>query len=130
MQNMKFYLCKHCKNLVWKAHDSGVSLKCCGEDMTELTANTVDAAQEKHVPVLEVNGNTVTVKVGEVEHPMLDEHFIGLIGLQTGDYAIEFKQLHAGEKPEATFVVADANAPMVAYEWCNLHGLWMAQKNG
>ncbi len=129
MNEIKLYLCEHCKNVAWKAHDSGVLMHCCGQPMTEMAPGTVDAAVEKHVPVIEVDGNTVTVKVGEVAHPMLEEHFIGIIALQTGDRQVQFAQLKPGEAPEAKFAVADGTAPMIAYEWCNLHGLWLAKKN-
>lgn len=90
---------------------------------TELIANTVDAAQEKHVPVIEINGETVTVKVGSVEHPSLDTHYIEFIVLIT-ETGMQMKWLKPGMKPEATFKVADK--PIAAFEYCNLHGLWKA----
>ena len=80
---MKFYICKHCGNIIAFAEDKGVPVVCCGEKMSELVPGTTDAAQEKHVPVIEVDGNLVTVKVGEVEHPMLEEHHIAWIALET-----------------------------------------------
>ena len=67
---MKFYQCSHCKNIVAYVQDNGPKVSCCGEEMKELVANTTDAAKEKHVPVVEVNGNLVTVSVGSVTHPM------------------------------------------------------------
>lgn len=89
----------------------------------ELTANTVDAAFEKHVPVIEENGDTVTVKVGSVEHPSMPEHYIEWIVLVT-ESGIQMKWLKPGMKPEAIFKV---NEKVVAvYEYCNLHGLWKA----
>ena len=91
---------------------------------TELIANTVDAAQEKHVPVIEINGETVTVKVGSVEHPSLDAHYIEFIVLVT-ETGMQMKWPKPGMKPEATFKVADK--PIAAYEYCNLHGLWKAE---
>ena len=90
----------------------------------ELTANTVDAAFEKHVPVIEVAGDTVTVKVGSVEHPMLDAHYIEWICLLT-ETGMQMKWLKPGMKPEAVFKTTDK--PIAAYEYCNLHGLWMAE---
>lgn len=66
---MEFYICKHCGNIIAYVKDSGVSVVCCGEKMTRLVPNTVDASQEKHVPVITIKGNTVTVTVGSVEHP-------------------------------------------------------------
>lgn len=91
---------------------------------TELTANTVDAAFEKHVPVIEVAGDTVTVKVGSVEHPMLDAHYIEFIVLVT-EGGMQMKWLKPGMKPEAVFKVTDK--PIAAFEYCNLHGLWKAE---
>ena len=91
---------------------------------TELIANTVDAAQEKHVPVIEVNGETVTVKVGSVEHPSLPAHYIEFIVLVT-ETGIQMRWLKPGDKPEATFKVTDK--PVAAFEYCNLHGLWKAE---
>ena len=87
----------------------------------ELVANTTDAAAEKHVPVVEVNGETVTVKVGSIEHPSLPAHYIEFILLETKS-GIQTKWLKSGDKPEAAFTVHE---PVVAaYEYCNLHGLW------
>lgn len=91
---------------------------------TELVANTVDAAQEKHVPVIEVADDTVTVKVGSVEHPMLDAHYIEFIVLVT-EGGMQMKWLKPGMKPESTFKITDK--PVAAYEYCNLHGLWKAE---
>ena len=73
--DVRFFVCKHCGNIVGLVHNGGGPLSCCGEEMTELIANTVDASLEKHVPVAKVEGNKVTVNVGEVDHPMLEEHY-------------------------------------------------------
>jgi len=121
-----FFYCKHCGNLVGTLHYSGLKPVCCGEQMTELTPNTVDAAQEKHVPVIEVSGNTVTVKVGSTAHPMVEEHYIQWIYLQTENGA-QRKCLKPGGKPEATFALLEGDKPVAAYEYCNLHGLWMTE---
>ena len=83
MLKPKFCICRHCGNIVGMVVDAGVPVVCCGEPMHELVANTEDAAKEKHVPVIEQDGNIVTVKVGSVEHPMLDEHYIQFIYLLT-----------------------------------------------
>ena len=91
---------------------------------TELIPNTTDAAGEKHVPVIEVTGDTVTVKVGSVEHPSLDAHYIEFIVLVT-EGGMQMKWLKPGMKPEAVFKVN--GQPVAAYEYCNLHGLWMAE---
>ena len=89
----------------------------------ELTANTVDAAFEKHVPVIEQNGDTVTVKVGSVEHPSIPEHYIEWILLET-EMGFQIHYLKPGMKPEAAFKVNEK--VVAAYEYCNLHGLWKA----
>ena len=88
---MKFYRCEHCGNVITHFVDSGVPVVCCGEPMKELTANTTDAAVEKHVPVVKVEDNKVTVSVGSVEHPMTEAHYITLIVLETKN-GTQFKQ--------------------------------------
>ncbi len=93
-----------------------------GEPQTELTANTEDAALEKHVPFVTVDGDTVTVVVGETEHPMLDAHYIQFIYLETED-GVQMKLLAPGEAPKAVFEL-DGAKPVAVYELCNLHGLW------
>ncbi|MEA5010315.1 MAG: desulfoferrodoxin family protein [Angelakisella sp.] len=118
----RFFLCKHCGNLIGKIHDSGVSVVCCGEPMQELVANTTEASVEKHLPVVTVNGNTVTVEVGSTYHPMIDEHHIVWIYLQT-DRGGQRKSLTPGEEPKLTFALADEK-PVAAFAYCNLHGLW------
>lgn len=94
---------------------------CCSSKMTELKANTVDAAVEKHVPAVDVDGNKVHAKVGSVEHPMLPEHSIRFIALET-ENGIQVRKLEAGDKPESVFITEDK--PVAVYEYCNLHGLW------
>ncbi|MDO4289030.1 MAG: desulfoferrodoxin family protein [Eubacterium sp.] len=121
----KFYKCEHCGNIFGTVHDAGVTPVCCGEKMTELKANTVDAAKEKHVPVITVDGNTVTVEVGSVAHPMLEEHHIAWIYLETKQGG-QRKCLAAGEEPKAVFALTEGDEAVAAYEYCNLHGLWMA----
>ena len=90
---------------------------------TELVANTVDAAQEKHVPVITINEDKVIVKVGSVEHPSFDAHYIEFIVLVT-EGGFQMKWLKPGMKPEAVFKITDK--PVAAFEYCNLHGLWKA----
>ncbi len=120
---MKFYKCEHCGNIVEMVNASGVPVVCCGEPMKELVAGAVDAAVEKHVPVVEVEGNVVKVFVGEVEHPMLEEHHIAFIAIETKQ-GTQKKYLNAGEKPEAVFALAEGDELVAVYEYCNLHGLW------
>ena len=119
----KFYICKHCGNIIAKVHDSGVPVVCCGEPMSELIPGTTDAAVEKHVPEYTVDGNLVTVKVSSVEHPMMPEHYIQWISLQTKQ-GNQRKVLTPDDKPEAVFALVDGDEVEAAYEYCNLHGLW------
>ena len=122
---MKFYKCDICGNLVTHLSEEVGVVSCCGEDMVELTPNTVDAAVEKHVPVYTVNGNEVSVKVGEVAHPMLATHYITAIAVETnkGKY---IKKLSPETPAEATFILGDGETVVAVYEYCNLHGLWKA----
>lgn len=122
---MKFYQCSHCKNIITYVDNKGVPLMCCGEKMQELVPGTVDAALEKHVPVVEKDGNKVSVKVGSVTHPMLEEHYIVFIAIETKNGS-QIKYLKPGEEPAAEFVLADGDEFVAAYEYCNLHGLWKA----
>lgn len=122
---VKLYKCAHCGNIVEMVVDKGVNPVCCGEAMALLEANTTDAATEKHVPVVEVNGNKVSVKVGSVEHPMTEEHHIAFIILET-DKGVQKKVLDHTGKPEAEFVMAEGEKAVCVYEYCNLHGLWKA----
>lgn len=121
----KFFICKHCGNLIGMINNAGVKMMCCGEPMEELTPNTTDASQEKHVPVIEVKGDTVTVKIGSAPHPMLEEHHITWIYLQT-EQGGQRKELIVGGDPSATFALTDGDKPVAAFEYCNLHGLWKA----
>lgn len=99
---------------------------CNGAPMKQLVANTTDAAQEKHVPVVEVEGKKIIIKVGSVAHPMTDAHLIQWIYLQTKKGG-QYRHLTSADKPEATFIVADDDEPIAAYEYCNLHGLWTSK---
>ena len=122
---MKFYICEHCGNVITMIKNTGVPVMCCGQKMTELVPGTVDAALEKHVPVAERAGNTVTVKVGSVEHPMLPEHFIQWVALETNQGS-QIKYLQPGQAPQASFALAEGEEVKAVYEYCNLHGLWKA----
>ena len=94
--------------------------------LAELTANTTDAAQEKHVPVVSVNGNVINVKVGSVMHPMEDVHYITAIYIET-KLGGQLRKLQPGEAPEAEFTLSEGDEFVAAYEYCNLHGLWKAE---
>lgn len=123
----KFFICKHCGNIIEKVKDSGVPVVCCGEAMAELVANTSDGAQEKHVPVVTVDGNKVEVTVGSVTHPMTDEHYIAWIYLETNHGGLHRKCLDSSDAPKATFFLSEGEKAVAAYEYCNLHGLWKAE---
>ena len=120
---LKIFKCNHCGNIFEVVNDAKVVPVCCGEPMRELKANTTDAAQEKHVPEVSVEGNLVKVKVGSVEHPMTEEHHIAFIYLET-ENGVARKDLDHTGKPEAVFALAEGENPVAVYEYCNLHGLW------
>lgn len=123
---IKFYACRICGTVAMKIVDSGQPLTCCGEQMDEYLPNTVDAATEKHVPVIEVDGSVVTVTVGSVEHPMEEDHFIQFIVLET-EQGSQATQLSPGDKPQAKFELHAGDKPVCAFEYCNKHGLWTAE---
>lgn len=120
---LKFYVCEHCGNIVTYLRSSGVPVMCCGQKMTELVPGSTDGAHEKHVPAVTVDGSTITVKVGEVEHPMIEAHYIQWIALETKE-GVQIKYLNPEVKPEAVFVLSEDDKAVAAYEYCNLHGLW------
>ena len=122
---MKFYKCKHCGQIVAIVKKTGVPLVCCGEKMEELVPGTVDASLEKHVPVVNVKGNTVEVSVGSVAHPMAPEHFIEWVSIQT-KFGNQRKQLNPGDEPKVVFPLLDGDEVLAVYAYCNLHGLWKA----
>lgn len=125
--DVKFYRCDHCGNILIPVIDSGVTPFCCGDKMEILEAGSVDAAAEKHVPVIErdADGSHVTIKVGSVPHPMTEEHYIQFIVLACGSRFYVTK-LTPQDQPEARFSIKDNTQPITAYEYCNLHGLWKA----
>ena len=118
----KFFICKICGNLVGVIKDGGVPMTCCGEDMVELTPNTVEASQEKHLPVVTVSEDSISVQIGSVAHPMEEAHHITFVYVETmrGGQRKCFK---IGDEPKATFTFVD-DKPKAVYAYCNLHGLW------
>ncbi len=119
----EIYKCRTCGNIVEVVHAGAGDLVCCGQPMQLQKANTVDAAREKHVPVIEPTATGVKVKVGSVPHPMTEEHYIEWIEVMAAG-KVDRKYLKAGDKPEAEFnLVAEQ---VVARAYCNLHGLWQS----
>ena len=123
---VKFYRCKVCGKIIAIVQDTGVPTICCGERMEQIIPGTTDAAVEKHVPVITVNGNIVEVKVGSVEHPMQPEHFIEWIALSTKQ-GNQRKELKPGDAPVAKFAIVDGDEVVAAYAYCNLHSLWISK---
>ncbi len=120
----KFFKCNHCGNVIVKVVDVGVPVMCCGEKMVELVPNTVDASGEKHLPVVTVlDNNSIKVEVGSVHHPMLPEHHISFVYVETENGGI---QVNLKDKPEAVVYLGEEKAVAV-YEYCNLHGLWKTE---
>lgn len=120
----KFYKCLHCGNVIEKVVDSGVPVVCCGEEMEELIPNTVEASGEKHLPVVTwLDEHTLRVEVGSVHHPMLPEHHIAFVYVETDRGGI---RVNLTDEPVATICVGDAR-PTAVYEYCNLHGLWKVE---
>lgn len=123
---MKFFRCKTCGNIVTHVKSSGVPVMCCGAKMEELIPGSVDAAAEKHVPAVAVNGNVVTAEVGSVPHPMVEEHFIEWIAIES-EQGAQIKYLNPKTEPKAVFALAEGDKVKTVYEYCNLHGLWKAE---
>lgn len=126
-ENQRFFVCNHCKNLAGMIKDAGVSMICCNETMEELIPNTTEAATEKHLPVVTVKEDSVTVEIGSIAHPMLEEHHIAWVYLQTVKGG-QRKCLEIGSEPKVTFKLADDQAVAV-FAFCNLHGLWKTDIN-
>lgn len=119
---MTFYSCSHCGNILALLTEGGPTPSCCGQKVSALEPNTVDAAQEKHVPKVTKNGNEISVQVGDVAHPMEAAHNIMFIYVQTKSGG-QRKALKVGGAPSAKFLLDDDEAVAV-YAYCNLHGLW------
>ena len=124
MNELKFFKCPHCGNIVEKIHDSGVPMMCCGQKMERLYPGTTEASAEKHIPAVVATENRVWVQVGDVLHPMEDAHHIAWICLLTNK-GVYRKELEVGKRPTTTFMLLN-ETPIAVYAYCNLHGLWMA----
>ena len=122
---MKFYRCKHCGQIIAIVKKTEAKVVCCGDVMEEIIPGSMDASLEKHVPQFKVNGDTVTVNVGSIDHPMIPEHYIEWVAIQT-KLGNQRKALHPGDKPEVCFSLCDNDEVVAVYAYCNLHGLWKA----
>lgn len=122
---LKFYRCKRCGNIVAVVKNGGGKLVCCGEAMEEIVAGTVEASKEKHIPVYTVNENEVTVRIGSVDHPMQDVHYIEWVVLQT-KFGNQRRALNPNDAPEVKFALLPNDEVVAVYAYCNLHGLWKA----
>ena len=123
IMEQRYLRCKKCSNIIALVRKNEKDIICCGEPMVLLEANTVDAAFEKHIPVVEEKENVVQVRVGEVIHPMTNEHYIEFIVLHT-DQGYKIKHLYPGDVPAAEFAIKENEIVFSAYAYCNLHGLW------
>lgn len=121
--NQKYLRCQHCGNIVSVVKESGVSIICCGEKMKEIIPGTVEASREKHIPEYKLEGNKVIVNVGSIDHPMIPEHFIEWVSIQTKQGS-QMKELTPGQKPEVCFTLCENDEVIAVYAYCNLHGLW------
>lgn len=124
MHELKFYVCKHCGNMVLFIKNSGVPIVCCGENMVELVADSTDASIEKHVPDTKIEDGVIHVQIGSTPHPMIEEHYIVWIYLQT-EKGGQLKYLNPNKEPKTSFTVVD-DKPLAVYAYCNIHGLWKA----
>lgn len=120
---MKYYKCGQCGKVIEVIKETSVPTICCGEPMKELIPSSTDGALEKHVPVVEISGNVVTVSIGEIAHPMTEEHYIEWITIET-KHGSQKKNLKPGDVPKACFTLCDGDEFVAAYEYCNIHGLW------
>lgn len=121
----KFFICKHCGNLIGLIDNKGVPMVCCGEEMTELIPNTVEASVEKHLPTVTVMGNKIEVAIGSVPHPMEEAHHIEFVYVET-ERGGQRKCLKVGQEPKVVFSFED-DKPVAVYAYCNLHGLWKTE---
>ena len=122
-ENVRFLKCDECGNVIGLIHGEAENIKCCEKQMKLLHANTTDAATEKHVPVYEIDGNEIIVRIGEVEHPMEEEHYIMWIAQVSEDRTTRVR-LHPNQSTETRFPYIPGST---IYEYCNKHGLWATE---
>ncbi len=121
----RFFICKHCGNIIAMVKDKGVPVVCCGEKMHEIIPGTTDASVEKHVPAYHIEGNCVHVTVGEVEHPMQPEHYIEWVSIKTKQ-GNQRKELTPDDEPKVCFALCEGDEVEAVYAYCNIHSLWKA----
>lgn len=121
-KKMEIYKCEACGNIVELLHEGDGELVCCGAPMKLFKENSVDAAKEKHVPVIEKIEGGFRVKVGSADHPMEEKHYIEWIEVITDNGRVYRQFLSPGKAPEAVFNIDEKM--ITAREYCNLHGLW------
>ena len=121
----KFFICQHCGNMIGLIKDEGVPMMCCGDPMTELVPNTVEASVEKHLPVVTVSGDIVSIQVGNIPHPMEEAHHIVFAYIET-ERGGQRKCMKVGEAPNMTFTLVN-DKPIAVYAYCNIHGLWKTE---
>lgn len=120
MKDINYYRCPVCGNVIEVVNGDVSRVRCCGRELELLNSNVVDASLEKHVPVYEIDGNEIVVKVGDIIHPMEEKHYITFISLVTNDRVIHV-ELKPGNEPIVRFPYVKGS---IIYEYCNLHGLW------
>ena len=123
--DQKFFICKHCGNLADLIEDKGVPMVCCGDEMAELVSNTAEASTEKHLPFVTASGNSIDVQVGSVPHPMVSEHYISFVYVET-ERGGQRKCFKIGDDPKFAFSFSD-DKPKAVYAFCNLHGMWKTE---
>lgn len=123
---MKFLKCDRCNTILGSVDGNTSSVTCCGELVKELVPNTVDASQEKHLPVVEVVDNMVNVVVGSALHPMTEEHHIAWVAIETVE-GFQRKKLSHTQEPKLSFALTPNDKVLAVYAYCNLHGLWKVE---
>lgn len=123
-----FYRCNVCGNLMIKLNDSGITPQCCGRDMVQLSANITDGVTEKHKPVWMMDGCKLIVQVGSENHPMTKDHYIQWIVVKT-NHGFHARQLTPDNDPSACFKICKGEEIQAVYEYCNIHGLWKTDKS-
>ena len=125
---MKFYMSENYANIITKLTSNGAPMMVDGKELTLIQPGAIDAAVEKHVPAVSVEGNLIHVNVGEVNHPMTEEHYIPWVVLETS-HGAQVRWLQPTDAPSVSFLLAEGEEAKVVYAYCNLHGLWKKELN-